>query len=357
MTGRAIARAAAAAGLSLVFLVGTAGPADAHGIGGLEPTNYETTVTGIEPPVDGLHVRAIDLGASIELRNDTRNDVLVFGYRGEPYLRIGPRGTFENARSPAAFLNRSRIPTRDAPPDRYDAEAPPQWRKVSNAPVASWHDHRTHWMATQDPTTVRRDPGSVHVVIRDWSVPLRFQGRTVNVTGDTRWVPGPSPWPWVIGAVVLAIMVVALARTRAWARVMQVTLGVLIVSETIHVVGAWPAANASAGSRALASIYSIGGIIVAVLALGWLRRGDPWTATPAVLVAGVFVFIAGGLADVTTLTRSQLPTTLPDAVARLTVTMALGLGLGLVIAAAVRLRPPPAPRPTEGAKPVPTLVP
>ena len=94
---------------------------------------------------------------------------------------------------------------------------------------------------------------------------------------------------------------------------MQVALAVLIVSETIHVIGAWQATTASIGSRALASIYSIGGIVVCVLALLWLRRRDAWAATPAVLIAGLFVLVAGGLADITTLTRSQLPTTLPDA--------------------------------------------
>ncbi len=78
---------------------------------------------------------------------------------------------------------------------------------------------------------------------------------------------------------------------------------------------------------------------------------------PAVLVAGLFVFVAGGLADFTTLTRSQVPTTLPDVIARLTVTIALGLGLGLVIAAGMRLRAPPPPRRTQAAAPVRTLVP
>jgi hypothetical protein len=281
----------------------------------------------------------------------------VFGYQGEPYLRIGPRGAWQNTRSPAAFLNRSRVPTREAPHDQYDAKATPVWRKISSAPVASWHDHRTHWMAQEDPPVVRRDPGSTHVVIRNWKVPVRIEGRTVNVTGDALWVPGQSPWPWIIGAIALAIAVVALARTRAWAAVMQGALIVLIVSETIHVIGAWQATTAGIGSRALASIYSIGGIIVCALALWWLRRRDPWAATPVVLIAGLFVFVAGGLADVTTLTRSQLPTTLPDGIARLTVTIALGLGLGLVIAAAGRLRPTPVPRTTEPTKPVPTLVP
>ncbi len=357
MTRRALTRAAAATCLALVFLVATAGPAAAHGVGGLQPTNYTTTVKGIEPKVPGLHARAVDLGSSIELRNDTAHEVVVYGYQGEPYLRIGPGGTFQNTRSPAVFLNRTRIPQHSAPPDQYDAKAQPQWRKISDASVAVWHDHRTHWMATEDPPAVRRDPGRRHVVIRDWEIPVRDQGRKLVVTGDALWVPGPSPLPWVLGAVALAIGVALLARTRAWIGVVQATLAVLIVSETIHVIGAWQATTASIPSRAFASIYSFGGVVVCALALWWLKRRDPWAATPVVLIAGLFMFVAGGLADVTALTRSQIPTSLPAGLGRLTVTLALGLGAGLVIAAASRLRAPPAPRRTQPSGPVPTLVP
>jgi hypothetical protein len=147
-----------------------------------------------------------------------------------------------------------------------------------------------------------------------------------------------------------------LARTRRWVVVMQAALAVLIVSETIHVIGAWQATTASIGSRAVSSIYSIGGILVCIFALVWMRRRDPWAATPAVLIAGLFVLIAGGLADVTALTKSQIPTTLPNGVARQTVTIALGVGTGLVIAAAQRLRAPPTPRRARPAEPVPTPV-
>jgi hypothetical protein len=357
MTRRAAVRAAAGAFLALGFLVATAAPASAHGVGGLTPTNYVTTIQGIRPPTPGIHVRAVDVGSKIELRNDTDRDVIVIGYQREPYLRIGPHGTWENTRSPAVFLNRTQVPTQEAPSGQYDAKAKPEWRKVSDAPVASWHDHRTHWMGTQDPPEVRRDPGQVHVVIADWKIPLRLGAAKITVTGDARWIPGPSPWLWVLGAIALAIAVVLLCRTRRWSKVMQASLAVLIVSETVHVVGAWQATTASIGSRTLASIYSIGGVLVCVLALIWLRRKDPWAATPAVLISGLFVLIAGGLADITTLTRSQIPTSLPAGVARLTVTIALGVGAGLVIAAASRLRAPPAPRRAPPAQPVPTLVP
>lgn len=359
MTRRALTRAAVVAALAAGLLVVTAAPASAHGVGGLEPTNYATKVKRIEPPVPGLHVRAVDLSTSVELRNDTAHEVVVLGYQREPYLRIGPDGTWENVRSPAVFLNRTRVPTREAPHDQYDATAAPKWKKVSDSPVARWHDHRTHWMQTDDPPVVHRDPGSSHVVIRDWTIPLRDDGRRLTVTGDAVWIPGPSPWPWLLGAAVLAIAVVVLCRTRRWVGVMQAALAVLVVSETIHVVGAWQATTAFIGSRALASIYSIGGIVVCVLALVWLRRRDAWAAMPAVLIAGLFVLVAGGLADVTALTRSQLPTTLPHAVGRLTVTIALGLGAGLVIAATARLRAPQPPRRVEPPepRPVPTPVP
>jgi hypothetical protein len=360
MTGRGLLRAAGAAlgvaGISLTFLVMSAAPASAHGVGGLQPTDYVTRVDGIRPPTPGITVKAVDLDNSIELTNDTTHEVVVLGYQREPYLRIGPAGTFENTRSPAVFLNRTRIPTRAAPHGQYDARATPRWKKISDAPHAIWHDHRTHWMGTSDPAIVQRDPGRSHVVIPGWTVPLVYQGHRIVVTGDALYVPGPSPWPWVIGAVALATLVVALCRTRRWVGAMQAALAVLIVSETVHIVGAWQASTSSVGSRALSSIYSIGGVVVCVLALLWLRRRDPWAATPAVLVAGLFVFIAGGLADLTSLTRSQIPTSLPDSLGRLTVTIALGLGLGLVIAAGSRLRAPQPARPAGPPAAQPTLV-
>jgi len=68
-------------------------------------------------------------------------------------------------------------------------------------------------------------------------------------------------------------------------------------------------------------------------------------------VATIFLFVAGGLADVTTLGHSQVPSTFSAAFARLLVTITLGLGAGLAAAAAVRLRPPPTERTREARRP------
>jgi hypothetical protein len=127
-------------------------------------------------------------------------------------------------------------------------------------------------------------------------------------------------------------------------------LGVVVVSETAHVVGTWNATTASFATKIGASVYSMGGIALAVAALVWLVIRPPSDAIPAVLFAGLVVALAGGLADLTTLTHSQLPTQVPATVARLEVALALGLGAGLAASAALRLRPPAPSADRPGAK-------
>ena len=73
------------------FVVVGAAPAGAHGLTGAQPSNYASRVLSVSPRIAGLTVRIRDLGARIEVRNDTASDVLVFGYSGEPYLRVGDR--------------------------------------------------------------------------------------------------------------------------------------------------------------------------------------------------------------------------------------------------------------------------
>ena len=93
-----------------------------------------------------------------------------------------------------------------------------------------------------------------------------------------------------------------------------------------------------------------------LLGLGWIWRKGAESAVPLVLVATIFLFVAGGLADVTTLGNSQIPSTFSAGFARLLVMLTLGLGAGLAVAAALRLRPAsptrPAPRRTRPAAPV-----
>jgi hypothetical protein len=328
------------AGAGLIVLV-SAQPAAAHSVPGIQPSNYQTTVKSITPRVPALVVQAIDLGNKLELRNDTGGDVIVLGYQGEPYLRIGPRGVFENRRSAATYLNRTRN-GKTPVPSSTDPSATPQWRKTATGTTARWHDHRAHWMGTDDPPEVARHPGRRHVIDR-WQLQLRRGSQDVTVRGDLVWVPAPSPWGWVLGALAAAVAMVALSRTRPWRWVVAGALTVLAVSEPAHVAGTWTATSASVATKIGASIYAVGGIALVFVALVWIVIRPPYNAMPAVLFAGLVVAFAGGVADISALTHSQLPTNLPGDVARLLVALAIGLGAGLAAAAALRLRPPSRP--------------
>jgi hypothetical protein len=336
------------------LLLVTATPAGAHGLGGLTPTNYETQLQRVSPTVPGVEIEVVDLGTKVQLTNHTAHDVVVLGYDGEPYLRVGPRGVYENVRSPATYFNRS-ITITGAPPKQADAKATPVWRRVSGGDTARWHDHRAHFMGKSDPPTVARDPGRRRVV-DNFEIPMRTNGTSVTVHGQIIYVPPPSPWPWVIGGVALAGVVFALARTRRWRTVFAVTLALLAVAEIVHVVGLWGGSTATAGTKLAESAYSLGGILLAVLGLVWMWRKGVDAAVPLVLVATIFLFVAGGLADVTTLGHSEVPSTLSAASARVLVTFTLGLGAGLAAAAALRLRPAP-PERTPPTRPRPARTP
>jgi hypothetical protein len=338
MTVRRARRAILVVGaLVAAFVAVTASPAGAHGRGGLKPTNYETTLRSVSPRVPGLHVRVTDLGTKVEVTNEGAAELVVLGYDGEPYLRVGRRGVFENTRSPATYLNQSTTIT-GSPPRQADAKAAPVWRKVSDGRTATWHDHRAHFMGQDDPPRVAREPDR-RWVVDNWQIPMQVGSEAVVASGRIVYVPPPSPWPWVVVAVVLAVAVFLLSRTSAWRTVFVVVVAVLTAVEILHTAGLWDASTASFGTKLGETAYSFGGIALGLLTLGWMWRRGVESAVPLVLVATLFLFVAGGLADVTTLGNSQIPSTLAPGAARLLVTLTLGLGAGLAGAAALRLRP------------------
>ncbi|HXY94934.1 MAG TPA: hypothetical protein VEP49_20915, partial [Acidimicrobiia bacterium] len=261
MSGR-VARTARVAAVTFAVAAGvlvvTAPPAAAHGVGGVQPRNYLTKLLRITPHVPGLELTVVDLGDNLLLHNRTGREVVVLGYQGEPYLRVGPQGVFENTRSPATYLNRTRIPTTN-PPKFADAAAAPVWRKVSSGSTVKWHDHRVHYMGTEDPPQVQQDPSVRHLVDR-WTVQLRAGGQTVTASGELVYVPPPSPWPFAAFAVTLAAALVLLSRTRWWRAALAVGLGALVASDLAHVVGVWNATTATTTSRLGESAYSLVGI-------------------------------------------------------------------------------------------------
>jgi hypothetical protein len=241
----------------LLLVVGKAGPAQAHvvGIGG-RASNYRTDVLDVASPTPGLTVRVLEAGNQLELTNHSDREVVVLGYRSEPYLRVGPAGVYENKRSPSAYANRfANAPSRI--PADLDPAAPPQWRRIATNPNAVWHDHRSHWSGP-DPPAVTADRGHRQVIVPNWQIPLQLGQRTALIEGDIVWVPGPSPWPWVLLALI-AFGVVLVAGWRRQLVLLAPLVVVAVAADAIHTVGTLAPSTAPVLAKVYAAMASVSG--------------------------------------------------------------------------------------------------
>lgn len=320
-----------AALLAIAIVMLSASPAGAHGgPGAAEPpaSNWRSRITAFDSPAAGLSVSIIDAGERIELSNTSNRTVTVIGYENEPYLRVGPEGTFENRRSPATYLNASKAGTAGVPDD-VDAQAPPEWRQVSAGNRIAWHDHRAHWMAEIPPTAVRDRPDVEHVVLERWVIPIELDGERIEVVGDLTWVPAPPAWPWFLAMAAFTIAIAAAGLTRRATLVLWVATAALLVSCAIDIVSTWAASTDPAALKAASLITPSLSFAFVIAGLAFLdRRRDEALLLILAGAAGITVFF--GWASRGFLTNSQFASALPAFLARATVAIALGVGLGLM---------------------------
>jgi hypothetical protein len=331
-------RAGLVAVLALLLLGASAGPAAAHALGtGTEASNYRTGIRGIDQGTPGIAVRTV-AGEQLELVNRSDQEVVVLGYRLEPYLRIGPGGVFENQRSPSTYTNRFRTAPAEIPPE-FDAKAAPEWRRVGDGPSAAWHDHRSHWTGP-DPPAVKASPGTPHVIVPDWQIPVRQGDLTMVIRGDITWVPGPSPWPWLLAAVALFAAALAAAGGYRRPKVLAVVALVAVAADMVHTAGALLASTAPLATELYGTVTSAAGWVVAGMAAWRLFRGRAASGLLYLLLGGVFLTLAGALPDLSALSSSQLASGFGPVVTRAAITFTLGLGAAMVVAGVAGFRSP-----------------
>ena len=90
---------------------------------------------------------------------------------------------------------------------------------------------------------------------------LRYQGQTVRVSGDLRWVPGPSAAPRLALALLVALLVAAVGFARWWGATVAVILLALAALVTVLVAGEWGATSAGPWIALLSTVYSLLGIV------------------------------------------------------------------------------------------------
>lgn len=313
-----------------LLMVGTmlllmAGPAAADPA---RPTPYRSTVTAIKPPEADLEVSVEGGDAFLLLTAPKGVEVVVEGYEGEPYLRIGEDGIVEvNERSPARYLNDSRYGSRDVTvPASADPEAAPLWTVVGSGGTYAWHDHRIHWMSPALPQQVDATSHAPQLV-QEWEVPIQVDGADVAIHGRLEWLPPRSPVLPVLVLVLVALSV-ALATRRG---TLSVAGAVGAVALAAVALGASTAVTAPPGAPTdpTTLIAPLAAVSLAVMAVAWRR--DPrarWLAVGAAVVLGAWaVRLLGAL------TAPIAPGPLPAAVSAAVVGASFGAAIGAIVGA------------------------
>ncbi len=343
-----VARLATIVTAILATLVGSPGDASAH-TRTAETTNVVSRVVVDETPAE-ITVRVHTGGLLVEVVNASGRTLHVAGYDGEPYLRIGPDGVHENARSPAAWLNRARFGDVAMPPD-VDATAPPVWRQVDTEPRWIWHDHRTHWMSPQPPPFVEASTpariamraefvgpigraGPAAGVFSTWTIPLTLDDEPLEFSGVLEWVDPPSPLPWFGLAVLLVglgLLGVARGAHQAIPR-LALLVGVVAVFNGIHLVDDLVAFPTDPLDELFGLLHTTLFLTLGLGGAAWAR----WASHGRVLALGVgsgAVLYHQGLVHLPMLFASQFPTIWSDGLVRTTI--ALGLVQAIPVGVAV----------------------
>lgn len=351
----ALARILAVTGLTVVVIASVAGPALAHGRGS-DATNYVSEITGA-PDLPGVTWRVYNGDEFIGVENTSDTEVVVRGYTNEPYLRIGPDGVFENRLSEAVYLNADRYGAVELP-GYVDRAAEPRWVKVSDDPRYAWHDHRIHWMSQSLPQVVQIDPRSQTPVFPDgWAVPFTYGDEAAQVRGQLTWVPGPSPWPWLAGALLVTLPALAGLPTAPtapdrWpglARPAALVLGVVTLLNTTNLVDDLFASPVPLTSQLLPAAQTL-----LFLAIGAFGAARGWQAGPgaftALGVGSAALLVGQGILYLPLLSSSQGASVFPIAVTRAAVAASVMQAIPVGIAAIIgtrRLLPPLEPQPAS----------
>ncbi|CAN5552326.1 hypothetical protein BH24ACT4_BH24ACT4_10070 [soil metagenome] len=330
--------AALTGGVVLVLLGAVPAAADAPG-----PTDYRSEVTVVEPAAPGLVAEVLGGDGFLAITVEEGHTVEVPGYSGEPYLRVQADGTVqENQESAATVLNQSRDGTKVT--RTFDPEAEPRWETVATDGRWAWHDHRIHYMGQGTPAGATTPDGVA------WEVPLTVDGTDTLVEGRYRLLDGPSPLPWLAGAVLLAAVVVGLARlldpVTAGGLAVLVAGGAGVAAGVAQRAADPPGVSTSPLIVVLPAIAVVAGVIA-------VMQRDRVLRAVAVLAGAA---AAGGwaLIRLPVLWNAELPTSLPAPADRAATAVALGSAVGAAVVA-VRsgaLSPPPgeaAPPPRDPA--------
>jgi hypothetical protein len=330
---RLVARLLVAVLVPVLLLAVSATPALAHGRAS-DTSNYTSRITSA-PALPGVRWKIYNGDEFLGVENTSRTELAVPGYTpGDQYLRIGPEGVFVNQNSQAVYLNQDRYMRVQAPPG-VGPDAKPNWVKVSSTPRYAWHDHRIHYMSFGLPPQVR-DKGQLTRIF-GWQVPFAYGGQQKELSGELLWVPGPSPWPWLVVALLVVAVPALLGLRRrpssagTWTGLIRpaaATLGVIAVANLTHLIDDLTATPIPWPSRALAAVQTA--VFIGIALFGAVRAWQARDGAFAALGIGSgALFLGQGLLYFPVLGASHSATVFPLALTRAVVAASIVQALPL----------------------------
>ncbi len=231
----------------------------------VQPRDTVSVIDSITPELPaGVQVDIVGSDTFVRVQS-VGHDVMVTGYKNEPYMHITTKGeVFVNDGSQTTLINGNRYGNVDT--SNFVESPTPVWRKIGTNGTAMWHDHRVHWMSPKRPAPI----DTIGTVV-EWKVPFSVDGVATTVSGTLFLREKASVLWWLAGFVALLCAVVLSVRRRNEFFALTFLMSVAGV-----VVGAMQFVGLPDGARItpLILMFSAGAAAVAATSMFMQRRGN-----------------------------------------------------------------------------------
>ena len=231
----------------------------------VQPRDTVSVIDSITPALPaGVAVDIVGSDTFVRVQS-VGHDVMVTGYKNEPYMHITTKGdVFVNDGSQTTLINGDRYGNVDT--SSFVETPSPVWRKIGTNGTAMWHDHRVHWMSPKQPAPV----DTVGTVLQ-WKVSMSVDGVATTVAGTLFLREKSSMLWWLAGLIALLSAVVLSVRRRR-----EFFALTFLMSMVGVVVGAMQYVGLPDGARItpLILMFSTGAAAVAATSMFMQRRGQ-----------------------------------------------------------------------------------
>jgi hypothetical protein len=231
----------------------------------VQPRDTVSVIDSITPELPaGVQVDIVGSDTFVRVQS-VGHDVMVTGYKNEPYMHITTKGeVFVNDGSQTTLINGNRYGNVDT--SSFVESPNPVWRKIGTNGTAMWHDHRVHWMSPKQPAPI----DTIGTVL-EWKVSMSVDGVATTVAGTLFLREKSSVLWWLAGFAALLCAVVLSVRRRREFFVLTFLMSMVGV-----VIGAMQYLGLPDGARItpLILMFSSGAAVVAATSMFMQRRGQ-----------------------------------------------------------------------------------